>query len=117
MNERLFGVAAFAVVAAALPARATDTIAGRWAADPAACAGFGATPDRSPLVVTSSAVRWLNESCRIARAYKTGDTVHLQAICPGAGGERSIPVSLRRHGGRLLVRWDRGRSSELHRCR
>ena len=96
---------------------AEELVTGRWARDPSACTGFGLTQAQSPLVVTETAVRWSDESCRIARMYKTGDTVHIQAICWGANGERSVPVSLRAHGGRLQVRWDRVVSGELRRCR
>ena len=66
---------------------------------------------QSPLVVTESAVRWSDDACRIGRMYKTGDTVHIQAMCWGDTGEQSIPVSLRPHGGRLPVTWDRGRAA------
>ena len=48
--------------------------------------------------------------------YKTGDTVHIQALCCGADGERSVPVSLRPHGGRLQLRWDRVSAGDLRRC-
>ena len=114
---RASGGAMMATMLFAAPLHAGEAITGRWAADPSACEGSASSEDHSPFVVTASAVRWMNESCRIARMYRTGDTVHLQAICPRAGGERSIPVQLRPQGGRLLVRWDRGTSTELHRCR
>jgi hypothetical protein len=97
-------------------ANAGESITGRWAASPSACQGVGDVPDQS-LVVTTSAVRWLNDSCRIARIYKAGDTVHLQAVCPRAGGELSVPVRLRPSSDRLLVQWDRGPAAELRRCR
>jgi len=102
---------------AASSAGAGGSITGRWAADPSACWGAGDTPDLSPLVVTTSDVRWLNDDCRIGRIYRTGDTVHLQAICRRAGGTRSIPVSLRPDRDRLRVQWDRRHSVDLHRCR
>jgi hypothetical protein len=110
-------VAALALLAAAgfCPANAEDAVTGRWAANPAACAFFGSATD-SPLIVTDDAVRWHDDACRIARVYKTGDTVHIQALCWGLAGERSIPVSLRPHGGTLSVTWDRGRRGELRRC-
>jgi hypothetical protein len=97
----------------AQPTWAAEPITGRWAADPASCGFFGAA---KPLIVTDTAVRWHDDACRIARMYKTGDTVHIQAHCWGSGGERSIPVSLRPHGGRLSVSWDRGARGELKRC-
>jgi hypothetical protein len=48
--------------------------------------------------------------------YKTGDTVHIQADCWGLTGERSVPVSLRPHAGKLQLRWDRAVSGDLRRC-
>ena len=61
-------------------------------------------------------VALVGRCCRIERTYKTGDTVHIQAMCWGNGGERSIPVSLRPHAGRLAVTWDRGARGDLKRC-
>ena len=99
----------------ATPLHAADTVTGRWANDPASCAAFFFSPD-APLVVTSSAVRWRADSCRIARMYKTGVTVHIQAMCWGADGERSVPVSLKPHGRMLQLRWDRAVAGDLKRC-
>lgn len=96
--------------------QAAETITGRWAVDPASCWGAGERPEQMPFVVTNYAVRWLGDSCRIARVYKTGETVHIQAFCWGAQGERSIPVSMTPHRGRLSVTWDRGAHGELGRC-
>lgn len=111
--------AAVFVVLAALssaPLHAAETVTDRWAADPALCWSFGATAAQSPLIVTDTALRWSANACRIERSYKTGDTVHIQARCWGDGGERSIPVSLRRQAGGLVVTWDRGARGELRRC-
>ncbi len=110
--------AALALLAAAslTSARAEPSVTGRWAADPSSCALFG-NAAQSPLIVTDSAVRWHDDACRIARMYKTGDTVHIQALCWSFAGERSIPVSLRPHGGLLAVTWDRARRGDLRRCR
>jgi hypothetical protein len=108
-------VAAVALCAAA-PLQAAEPIAGRWAADPASCWGSGDSPAHSAFVVTSYAVRWLGDSCRVGRMYKTGETVHIQAYCWGADGERSIPVSMTPHGGRLAVTWNRGLHSDMGRC-
>jgi hypothetical protein len=47
---------------------------------------------------------------------KPGDTVHIQALCWDLAGERSVPVSLRPHGGRIAVTWDRARRADLKRC-
>ena len=108
--------AAFAMLSAStMTAHAAETINGRWAADPSACSSFGITA-QSPLIVSGTAVRWHDDACRIARMYKTGDTVHIQALCWTRSGERSIPVSLRPHGGMLSVTWDRAKRGELRRC-
>ena len=98
------------------PAPAADAVTGRWAVDPSSCSSFSLNAEQSPLIVTDSAVRWRDDACRIARMYKTGDTVHIQAMCWGFTGERSIPVSLRPHGGRLQVTWDRAPRGDLRRC-
>lgn len=103
-------------IAVAAPAYAAERFTGRWALDPAECSGFSFVANQGPLVVTDYAVRWHADSCRIARMYKTGDTVHIEAQCWGARGERSIPVSMRPNGGRLELRWDRVRSGALKRC-
>ena len=100
----------------ATSSHASETVNGRWALDASACGLFGNSPAQSPLIVTDSALRWSADACRIARMYKTGDTVHIQALCWGEGGERSIPVSLRPHAGRLAVTWDRGARGDLQRC-
>lgn len=97
-------------------AQSAEPITGRWAVDPAACAVFSADATRAPLVVTLTAMRWHDDACRIARMYKTGDTVHMQALCFDHAGERSIPVALRPHGDRLAVTWDRARHADLQRC-
>lgn len=108
---------ALALLAAAsvAPAHAAESVNGRWAADPAACGYFG-NGAQSPLIVTDSAVRWHEDACRVARVYKTGDTVHIQAMCWGLAGERSVPVSLRPHNGKLAVTWDRAPRGDLRRC-
>jgi hypothetical protein len=110
-------VALSGLVTVAVPAE--DPVNGRWAADPSFCAGAGDTRAQSPLVVTNYAVRWFGDSCRIGRTYRTGDTVHIEAFCWGEAGERTIPVSLRSHGDRLQVTWDRGvrgALADMRRC-
>jgi hypothetical protein len=99
----------------ATSSQAGEPVTGRWAADASSCEGFAAI-GAAPLVVTDYAVRWHGDSCRIGRMYKTGDTVHIQALCWGETGERSVPVSLHPHGGRLSVIWDRGAPGDLQRC-
>ena len=98
------------------PSQAAESVNGRWAADLAFCGRFFSGPAESPLIVTDTAVRWSSDACRIGRVYKTGETVHLEAICWGDSGERTIPVSLRPHAGRLAVTWDRGAKGDLKRC-
>jgi hypothetical protein len=101
---------------AATSAQAEEKLTGRWAVDPSACSGFSASLETMPLVVSNYAVRWHGDACRIARVYKTGDDVHIQALCWGAHGERSVPVSLRPHAGTLELRWDHVVSDGLRRC-
>jgi hypothetical protein len=110
------GAAVAFVLSAANPIQAAESVTGRWAVDLEACTRFlGVAPDL-PLTVTDNSLRWSDDACRIERSYKTGDTIHIQANCWGNGGVRSIPVSLRPHGGRLAVTWDRGARGELKRC-
>lgn len=109
-------VAALALAAGATTVAAAESVTGRWAFDESACTRFFGTPGQSPLIVSEDALRWSSDACRIARMYKTGDTVHIQAMCWGDGGEKSIPVSLRPHGRRLAVTWDRGARGDLRRC-
>ena len=102
------------VMAGAMTGEAAESVNGRWAADPAICSHmFGA---EQPLVVTDSSIRWSSDACRIERTYKAGDTVHIQAMCWGDAGEKSVPVSLRAAGGKLVVTWDRGARGALGRC-
>ena len=108
-------LAAISALGTAALAQEDPTI-GRWAADPSFCAGVGDTQAQSPLIVTNYAVRWFGDACRIGRTYRTGDTVHFEALCWGGTGTRTIPVSLRRHGDRLAVTWDRGARGDLRRC-
>ena len=118
MTRAISGVAALAALLTVTSlAGAGGSITGHWAADLSTCPGASDTPDRSLLVVTTSTMRWLDHDCRIARAYRTGETVHLQVICQTASGKRSVPVSLRPHHDRLLVHWDRSYTADLQRCR
>ncbi len=112
-------VLAVLVVAAASGAtrlQAAEPMTGRWAADPSFCAGLGRTRAEAPLVVTIEALRWSDEVCRIGRSYRTGDTLHLEAFCWGKTGKHAIPVSLRLHGDRISVIWNRTPRGELRRC-
>ena len=109
--------AALMLAALPVPSHAADAITGRWTADAAACEGGFFDAGAAPLlVVTSYAVRWRGDSCRIGRMYKAGDTTYIQAFCWGEAGERSIPVSLRPNAGRLALNWDRAAQAELKRC-
>lgn len=116
MNGFKLGVTAFIMLFAAhaRPVLAQDAIHGRWG-DETSCNATFFSAD-ALLTVTSYAVRWRGDSCRVGRMYKTGDTVHIQAWCWDMAGERSIPVSLRPHGGKLSVTWDRAHRAELKRC-
>ena len=100
----------------AMSVQAAESLNGRWAADDAACWGSGETPAKSPFVVSSYAVRWLGDTCRVGRMYKTGETIHVQAFCWSAEGERTIPVSMTPRGARLAVVWNRGARGDLQRC-
>lgn len=100
----------------AISGHAAETVNGRWAVDPAVCWGGGSTPAQSAFVVSSHAVRWLGDTCRVGRMYKTGETIHLQAFCWSADGERTIPVSMTPRAGRLAVIWDRNLRGVLRRC-
>ena len=104
------------LAASCVPSSAAEPLTGRWAADPASCEGGFLSAGPSPLVVTSYAVRWQGDSCRIGGMYKAGETTYIQAFCWGADGERSIPVSLRPHGGKLALTWDRTLRADLRRC-
>jgi hypothetical protein len=113
------GVSAAALITALLlnaPSHAADKLTGRWAADPSICAGNLLSEGPTPFVFTSYAVRWQGDSCRIGRIYKAGDTTYIQAFCWAISGERSIPVSLRPHGGQLALTWDRTAHADLRRC-
>lgn len=112
----LAGLAIVASLAGPAIAQPNEPITGRWAADALACTTLSTDGERAPLIVTVTAMRWHDDACRIARMYKTGDTVHLQALCSDHAGRRSIPVALRPHGDRLAVTWDRARHADLQRC-
>ncbi|MFA6266864.1 MAG: hypothetical protein WC670_14265 [Pseudolabrys sp.] len=108
------GLLTAALLGAAASAVAGEPVTGRWG-DEASC-GAMFFSNNAPLTVSDYAVRWRSESCRIGRVYKTGDTIHIQALCWDLAGERSVPVSLRPHGGKLAVVWDRANRAELKRC-
>ena len=107
---------ALVLAAQVMASEAAESVTGRWALDPSFCTRLFGPLTEQPLIVTDNNIRWSSDACRIERTYKTGDTVHIQAKCWGEGGEKSIPVSLRAHGGRLAVTWDRGARGDLRRC-
>jgi|SRR6185369_14210152 len=111
---RFVGVLTVGLVVGAMTANAAESVNGRWAADPGVCGHMFGTDQ--PLVVTENNIRWASDACRIERTYKTGDTVHIQAMCWGDSGEKSVPVSLRAAGGKLVVSWDRSARGALKRC-
>jgi hypothetical protein len=110
------GAAVAFVLAGATLSQAADSVTGRWAADEAACTRWYGPVAQSPLIVSENSLRWSSDACRVERTYKTGDTVHLQAMCWGDAGAKSVPVSLRLQGGRLMVSWDRAARGTLRRC-
>jgi hypothetical protein len=93
---------------------AAESMAGRWAENAAACSTDAA---KAPLIVSDTTLRWGDDVCRIGAQYRTGDTLHLEAFCFGDGSRRAIPVSLRLHGDRIVVTWNRAARGELRRCR
>jgi len=95
---------------------AAEPMTGRWAADPSLCVGQGAASGKAVLVVTNETLRWAGEVCRVGRSYRTGDTLHLEAFCSGKGSRYGIPVSLRLHGDRVFVIWNRAARGGLWRC-
>ena len=94
--------------------QAAESMSGRWAEDATACAAFATA--KSALVVSETAIRWRDETCRTGRQYRTGDTLHVEAFCYGGSGERTIPVSLRLAGDRIVVTWARVVQGQLQRC-
>ncbi|HXX26161.1 MAG TPA: hypothetical protein VEJ40_05845 [Pseudolabrys sp.] len=106
---------AVAVLGSIGVAQGAESMSGRWAEDEAACAAFGTA--KSPLVVSDTSLRWRDETCRTGRQYRTGDTLHVEAFCHGDTGERTIPVSLRLAGDRIVVSWARVLQGQLQRCR
>ena len=117
MNVARFASVLFVLSAAnATSSGAAEAVNGRWAVDESACTRWFGTAAQSPLIVTERALRWSSDACRIERSYKAGNTVHIQAMCWGDGGEKSVPVSLRPRAGRLAVTWNRGARGELRQC-
>ena len=97
----------------ATPVQAAESMTGRWAQDAAACSAAAA---KAPLIVSDTALRWGDDVCRIGAQYRTGDTLHLEAFCFGDRGKRTIPISLRLAGDRIVVTWNRVSRGELRRC-
>jgi hypothetical protein len=95
---------------------AAEPMAGRWAADPSLYVGQGAASGKAVLVVINETLRWAGEVCRVGRSYRTGDTLHLEAFCSGKGSKHRIPVSLRLHGDRVFLNWNRAARGGLWRC-
>jgi hypothetical protein len=113
MSEfRLWPVVLALGAAVTTPIHAAESMAGRWARDDAACSATAA----KLLIVSDTALRWGEEVCRLGRQYRTGDTLHLEAFCDGEQGKRTIPVSLRLAGHRIVVTWNRAARGELRRC-
>ena len=113
---RVIGVLlCLAGASAASPAWAMDAHVGRWAINPSACTGFGNTRATAPLIVSDTALRWL-DSCRIGKSYKLGQALYIQARCVGEGAS-DVPVTLDPRGrDRMRVTWAGGKTEELRRC-
>ncbi|MEI7805225.1 MAG: hypothetical protein WCI56_07845 [Hyphomicrobiales bacterium] len=117
MTFARFAITASLMCAAASPLRAAESFAGRWGMDAAACTNWsGATAANSPLIVSDNAIRWYDGACRVARMYKTGNVVRMEARCWRDGEDRSTPVSLETIGDRLKASWNRGPANTLKRC-
>ena len=111
---RLWPVVLALGTAVTAPIQAAESMTGRWAQDAAACSVAAA---KAPLIVSDTALRWGDDVCRIGAQYRTGDTLHLEAFCFGDRGERTIPISLRLAGDRIVVTWNRVVRGKLRRCR
>jgi hypothetical protein len=99
-----------------LPALAVESFVGRWAIDPVACTAFGDTAATAPLIATDSNLRWFPGTCRIAKMYKLGETVYIQARCWGESASE-IPITLNPRGDRMRVTWNGGKTEEMRRCK
>ena len=105
----------FAAAGTGSLAWAVDAHIGRWAINPSACTGFGTTRATAPLIVSDTALRWL-DSCRIGKSYKLGQALYIQARCSGEGAS-DVPVTLDPRGrDRMRVTWAGGKTEELRRC-
>jgi hypothetical protein len=114
---RLVPAALIVLAASGAPAlHAAEPMTGRWAADPSSCAEQDTASAQAVLVVSNEAMRWAGDTCRIGRSYRTGNTLHVEAFCSGKGRKRRIPVSLRLHGDRVFVIWNRAARGDLRRC-
>ena len=96
------------------PALAAEPFDGRWAADPAACAGEAQAA--SPVIVTSLSLTWPGAACMVGTSYRVGDAWHIGARCFGQGTVSNVPIRLTRRGERLILDWPRARPEELRRC-
>jgi hypothetical protein len=109
-------IAAILGAAAHSPAPAAEAFVGRWAVTPAACWGYGRNAATAPLIASSIAVRWYLGDCRIGKMYKLGHAVYIQAHCVG-DQSADTPITLDAKGDRMRVIWNRGRPTELQRCK
>lgn len=104
-------VAGIVVGSPARPAFADDPFRGRWARDPAGCAG-------APLTVTATSVTWAASTCTIKKSYRIGDTLALQANCSGGSKAGVMPIGLTLRGGdRISLVWGQTPAGEMRRCK
>jgi hypothetical protein len=109
-------MAAIVVGLPARPAFADDPFRGRWASDPAGCAGAGGT--NAPLIVTATSVTWAASTCAIKKSYRIGDTLALQASCSGGGKAGVMPIGLTLRGrDRIALVWGQTPAGEMRRCK
>ena len=96
------------------PACSAEPFDGRWANDPAMCAGGNGTA--WPLTVTSRLLSWPGADCAVGTSYRVGDAWHIGAHCLGEGMASNVAIKLMLRGERLILDWPRSRPEELRRC-
>jgi hypothetical protein len=110
----------FALIVAMLlsgPALAAAPFDGRWAADPAGCAGEARLSGPATLTVSGLSLTWPEGACTVGTSYLLRDVWHVSARCWGEGPFIStVPIRLQVQGDRLTLQWGRARPEELRRC-
>lgn len=98
-------------------AHAAEPFIGRWAINPVGCTIDGDTSETAPLVATATTIKWFVASCKIAKMYKTGSAVHIQARCSAEGQASMTPITLDARGDRMRVTWDGSKVEDMRRCK